>query len=97
MCWSSDVKGYNKDQKHRNFQLAIFDDDLQVCQILEYKLRGNGLQIVGNDLELTNYDKMLIPRDEGTLGDLDFIRFLKKSLDFISIDLVGMNLIVLKK
>ena len=41
-------------------------------------------------------DKELVPKD-GEFSNLDFLKFLRKSLAFISLDLVGMNLIVLKE
>ena len=41
-------------------------------------------------------EKELVPKD-GEFSNMDFLKFLRKSLSLISLDLVGMNLIVLKQ
>lgn len=87
MCWSSEVKDPD-DYKYQCFQVAMFDDCLQVCQVLEYKLYYNEDEIT----------KRLVPQEsENGMGSGEFLTFLSRCLDYVTLDLVGLSLIILKK
>ena len=62
---------------------------MQVCQILEYKLWYN----------VKNLKTRLVEKatEENSMGSFEFIKFFKRSLNTVSIDLMGISLIVLKK
>jgi hypothetical protein len=68
--------------------VAIFDDTLQVCQILEYKLFHNPEEIKTELVDKRNNCKM---------SNRGFLNFLKRSLDYAGMDMVGISLIILKK
>ena len=66
----------------------MFDDCLQVCQVLEYKLYYNEDEIT----------KRLVPQEsENGMGSGEFRTFLNRCLDYVTLDLVGLSLIILKK
>ena len=66
----------------------MFDDTKQVCQVLEYKLYYNENEIG---------ELLVSDEDTHVMTNKEFFRFLDRSLDYASLDLVGMSLILLKK
>lgn len=61
---------------------------MQICQLLEYKVTHHS-----NNLK----ERLIRKSVEGVLSSMTFLSFLRKAHQVISLEVVGMNLIILNE
>jgi hypothetical protein len=86
LCWSAEVMTNDiMRRSFRSFQVAILDETQQVCQVLMYQLYYDPAKI-----------EQRVAAIDVDMDSAQFLEFLKKSTDVVSLNLIGMNVIVLK-